>query len=216
MTIIPKDDLLKRVRVATPCPADWDKMVGDARVRFCGSCKLNVYNLSDMSRAEAETLVRQAEGDDGKAHLCVRFYQRADGTMITADCPVGLLARATRGVRRRVAFYASCGAALTLTSLSWARGQQNRSPFSDEVAAIAADPQAWREYQPVPVRTFLQRVDPAPITAVAGGISVAPAPPRELGRVTMGAPILRSRPQPLMGEIASRSPNGNAANRVDK
>ena len=72
MTIIPKDDLLKRVHIATPCPADWDKMVGDARVRFCGSCQLNVYNLSDMSRAEAETLVRHAEGEEDP-HLCVRF-----------------------------------------------------------------------------------------------------------------------------------------------
>ena len=212
MTIIPKDDLLKRVHIATPCPADWDKMVGDARVRFCGSCKLNVYNLSGMSRAEAEILVRQAEGEESSPHLCVRFYRRADGTMITSDCLVGLLARAARGVRRRVAFYASCGAALALTSLSWARGQQSRSPFSDEVAAIAADPQAWRENQPVPVRTFLERMDPAPITAVAGGIGVAPPQ----GRPTMGAPMPLPHPNRLMGRIAFRPAKGNAANRVDK
>lgn len=202
MTIIPKDDLLKRVHIATPCPADWDKMVGDERVRFCGSCKLNVYNLSDMRRTEAETLVRQAEGEDGAAHLCVRFYRRADGTMITRDCPVGLLARASRGVRRRVAFYASCGAALALTSLSWARGgRQDRSSFNDEITAIAADPHAWRARQPVPVRTLLERVDPVSPPAIAGGMSVAPMP-RELGRATMGAPAPLPRPQPLVGKIA--------------
>jgi hypothetical protein len=174
-------------------------MVGDARVRFCGSCQLNVYNLSDMSRAEAETLVRQAEGEDGP-HLCVHFYRRADGTMITRDCPVGLLARAARGVRRRVAFYASCGAALALTSLSWARGQQNRPALGDEVAAIRTDLQAWRDRQPVAVQTLLERVDPAaPGSAIAGGMSVAPM---IQGRPVMGSMPAPSQPQPVAGKIA--------------
>ena len=52
--------------------------------RFCGECSLNVYNLSGMTRDEAENLIQNAEG-----RLCVRFYQRADGTVITEDCPVG-------------------------------------------------------------------------------------------------------------------------------
>ena len=29
--------LLSRARIAAPCDASWDDMVGDARVRFCGS-----------------------------------------------------------------------------------------------------------------------------------------------------------------------------------
>ena len=84
---------LDEVRVAAPCPADWGAMVGDERVRFCERCSLNVYNLSGMSRREAEALVSNAEG-----RLCVRFYRRADGTILTNNCPVGLSA-----VRRRVA-----------------------------------------------------------------------------------------------------------------
>ena len=78
------DSPLNNIRVASPCPADWDQMYGDSRKRFCGECKLNVYNLSGMTRDEAETLVMNAEG-----RLCVRFYQRRDGTIITRDCPVG-------------------------------------------------------------------------------------------------------------------------------
>jgi hypothetical protein len=42
--------------------------------------------------AEAERLVVEKEG-----RLCVRFHRRADGTVLTRDCPVGLrrwLARA--------------------------------------------------------------------------------------------------------------------------
>lgn len=75
---------LANVRVASPCPANWDEMVGDDRKRFCGQCKLNVYNLSGMRQDEAENLLLNAEG-----RLCVRFYRRTDGSVLTQDCPVG-------------------------------------------------------------------------------------------------------------------------------
>ena len=83
---------LDHVRVAAPCPAEWDSMIGSERVRFCGQCQLNVYNLSEMSKREAEALITKTEG-----RLCVRYYQRADGTILTNNCPVGL-----RALKRRV------------------------------------------------------------------------------------------------------------------
>lgn len=91
---------LDNVNVATPCLADRDSMFGNERVRFCGQCSLNVYNLSEMSRGEAESLIARTEG-----RLCVRYYRRKDGSIITQDCPVGLRAlkrRASR-IRRAVA-----------------------------------------------------------------------------------------------------------------
>jgi hypothetical protein len=78
---------LESIRIASPCRASWEKMAGDDRVRYCQECKLNVYNLSEMTRTEAERLIASREG-----RLCVRFYRRADGTMITQDCPKGLRA----------------------------------------------------------------------------------------------------------------------------
>jgi hypothetical protein len=77
--------LLDRITVATPCSAVWDKMVGDDRVRFCGGCEKNVYNLSAMTREEAEALLQETN-----AGVCVRFYQRADGKVMTQDCAVGV------------------------------------------------------------------------------------------------------------------------------
>ena len=77
--------LLDNVKVASPCSMSWHKMQGNDRVRFCGQCKLNVYHLSGMKRCEAESLLREHEG-----RLCVRYFQRADGTVMTKDCPVGL------------------------------------------------------------------------------------------------------------------------------
>jgi hypothetical protein len=83
----PGKNPLTSLEVASPCRASWEAMSGDDRVRFCDQCAKNVYNLSDMSRREAEALVRESEG-----RLCVRFYRRRDGTMLTDNCPVGLRA----------------------------------------------------------------------------------------------------------------------------
>jgi hypothetical protein len=77
--------LLARIRVATPCTADWNEMTGDERVRHCAHCKKDVFNLSDMSREQAERLIIEKRGD-----LCARYYQRSDGTILLADCSIGL------------------------------------------------------------------------------------------------------------------------------
>ena len=47
------DSFLDDIQIATPCSASWDDMRGDDRVRHCGDCRMNVYNLSEMTRAEA-------------------------------------------------------------------------------------------------------------------------------------------------------------------
>lgn len=78
------DNPLSNVKIASPCSADWNRMAGDERKRFCGDCKMNVYNLSGMTKYDAENLLKNAEG-----RLCVRYFQRADGTIMTKDCPVG-------------------------------------------------------------------------------------------------------------------------------
>ena len=93
---------LNNVTVAAPCPADWDSMIGSERTRFCRQCELNVYNLSAMSRHEAESLIARSEG-----RLCVRFYRRKDGSIITQDCPVGLRALKQRASRIKRAVAAS-------------------------------------------------------------------------------------------------------------
>jgi len=117
---------LAHVRVASPCRADWDQMIGSDRVRFCGQCSLNVYNLSAMTREAAESLIAANEG-----RLCVRFYRRRDGSIITQDCPVGL-----RAVRARVSYWTKAAAAAILTFLA-AMGFQsllsNFHPFEPRI-----------------------------------------------------------------------------------
>lgn len=72
---------LDGLRVEVPCHVSWDSMRGDDRVRYCNQCRLNVYHLSGMTRTDAEALIRKKEG-----RVCVRFFRRRDGTVITRDC----------------------------------------------------------------------------------------------------------------------------------
>jgi hypothetical protein len=96
---------LNNIKIASPCSADWNEMYGNERKRFCGDCKLNVYNLSGMTRDEAEELVMNAEG-----RLCVKFYKRADGSIITQDCPVGWAK-----VKQRAQIFATAAISLVLS-----------------------------------------------------------------------------------------------------
>ena len=99
---------LDLIKVASPCTAPWEAMSGDEHVRFCGQCAQNVYNLSEMTQTEAETLVADNEGK-----MCIRFYRRSDGTMLTKDCPVGW-----RAVKRRMAIIGGAAAAVVAASFS--------------------------------------------------------------------------------------------------
>jgi hypothetical protein len=101
------DSPLENLKIASPCSANWTEMYGDERMRFCGDCKLNVYNLSGMTKYDAENLLRLAEG-----RLCVRYIQRADGTILTQDCPVGWAK-----VKQRISVFASAAFAMIFSVL---------------------------------------------------------------------------------------------------
>jgi hypothetical protein len=99
------------LRVAKPCPVSWESMSGDDRMRFCRSCELNVYNISEMTPAEVQALVENSSG-----RVCAKMYRRADGTVITRDCPVGL--RKYRGQAAKY-YSAALGAILGLFTITF-------------------------------------------------------------------------------------------------
>jgi hypothetical protein len=102
---------LDRVRIASPCDVGWANMQGDERVRFCKRCQMHVYNLSGMTRNEAESLLRHREG-----RMCVSIFRRLDGTILTADCPIGLrLAR--RAMAKATGLAAVCASFVFAVSL---------------------------------------------------------------------------------------------------
>ena len=116
---------IDRMRIATPCPISWEQMIGDHRVRFCDHCQLNVYNISELSRAEAEKLIASTEG-----RLCARSFRRADGTVLTKDCPVGLRALRRLVAKRTAAVFAA------IVSLSGGAFGQHGSSKNGKTACI--------------------------------------------------------------------------------
>jgi hypothetical protein len=123
---------LDRVKIASPCTADWRFMLGNDMVRYCGQCDKNVYNLSAMTREQAESLIRRMEG-----RLCVRYYMRRDGTILNSDCPVGLRAFKQRVSRITTAIFAlliSFFANIGLMSFA-GRGRSMLSPVMGDMIA---------------------------------------------------------------------------------
>jgi hypothetical protein len=125
-THAPPLDLLNDIRIASPCHEAWDRMTGDDRARHCGSCDKTVYNLSAMTADEAAALFREREG-----RICVRLYRRRDGTVLTADCPVGRAKRFRRRVRYAVVVAASWLGLLPAT------GCEDRSRTTDMMGSPA-------------------------------------------------------------------------------
>lgn len=95
---------LDGISIASPCSANWAEMYGDERKRYCSECKLNVYNLSEMTQREAESFLINSEG-----RVCLRVFRRADGTVLTQDCPVGW-----RALKKRASQTATAALALIL------------------------------------------------------------------------------------------------------
>jgi hypothetical protein len=151
-------------------------MTGDERTRRCAQCNLSVHNIASLTRVEAETLLARHFDADGNARVgagrfCAQLYRRADGTILTADCPVGLAA--LRAKARRTA--SRVAAAIGLTSfVAWAAATESASfPFakSQPLSVIAA----WlRDPGPNPA-TALGAMRGK--VAVPGGVMIAPPPP---------------------------------------
>ena len=74
-------------------------MAGDNRVRFCQSCKQNVYDVSELNDDEVGALVFAHEG-----RLCVRMRVRPDGTLVSKDCRSRLRALKAKGTWGVVVF----------------------------------------------------------------------------------------------------------------
>ncbi len=67
---------LDSLHVPKPCPANWENMTGDSHVRLCRQCHKSVYNISDMTRKQAEAFVANSDGKQ-----CAIFYRYANGAV---------------------------------------------------------------------------------------------------------------------------------------
>ena len=133
------NELPMKARIASPCAARWEDMGGDQRVRFCDHCHKNVYNLSAMTAAEGTALLAAKGGQ-----VCARIYQRADGTVLTEDCPVGV-ARQWRRVKTLVAGGVAT-ILLTLANVSAIGREPNNAPGGRSSSRLmtSAEAAVWK------------------------------------------------------------------------
>jgi hypothetical protein len=172
--------LLESVRIASPCTANWDEMVGDERVRYCGSCQKDVYNLSGMPRDEAERLVRERAGE-----LCVRLYKRDDGTVLTADCPVGV----KRKRRRRLAVAVVTAGAAAAGAMYMAAARATMGAVSHNPTATmgsVAMPDDSAEAPPAP-----------PVAPQMGAVWMPPDQPTATAHPGVKAPPVKPQRAPV-------------------
>lgn len=145
---------LQKLQVASPCYERWDRMKGDDRVRHCASCKLNVYNVKELTAAEVEALVMRTHGQ-----LCMRLYRRWDGTLLTRDCPVGLQ-RARMRVAGAMATAAAFVAVLLFPILVKLGAQE--APMEHLTFEERLDELRWKTYEWPVIGFVMEKVYPPP------------------------------------------------------
>ena len=160
---------LERIEIALPCNADWDEMTGSEQIRYCTECDKYVYNLSAMTRREAEELVATR-----RSQMCTRMIRDLNGRAITLDSlpPVRLLGRRPGPIAR----------AVVSTILSIAPG----------AAAISKTPQASARLgrlssQNEPARKASRSVPGAATGAITGTVSDESGAPIQGAVVTLTA-----------------------------
>jgi len=170
---------LDLIEIASPCPVSWDKMVGDDRVRFCRECRLNVYNIAEMTREEAQQFVNQREG-----RMCVRFFRREDGTVLTKDCPIGVKALRQRFCRLLAAVASILAASLAGPLLGSFVDRRLAGRLSTPLTAIA------------------QWIDPSPM--FLGAVMLTPSNSNSLP-ISLGVEVVSPQQQSESAEDADHS-----------
>jgi len=163
--------LLERARVASPCPMKWDDLTptGENAIRHCEACGLNVHNFAELTARQAEALLQHA-AETGE-RLCGVLWRRADGTIITRNCPVGWRAARQRAVRAASRVAAAIGLVLT-GGLLFGGQREGRLGALARVRSLE------------PFRSIGEWISPTP-----------PPPPPPMGRMLVGDICVTPPPQ---------------------
>ncbi|NHZ79855.1 hypothetical protein F2P44_11290 [Massilia sp. CCM 8695] len=185
---------LQHIDIASPCTASWDKMQGDDRVRHCKDCNKNVFNLSAMPQADAAALL----ADNHSGDLCVRFYRRQDGTVISSDCSDSPRA-VVRQAWRKLPFMA--GAAMLALSAAGC-AMTDPVPVANVDAAVPTLP-------PLPPAPMMETMGAPPATRVDVPDNAKPAAPAG----ETGQQVKKAKSAEWLGNVAApRKPVKRAAN----
>ncbi len=155
---------LDQLRVSSPCEMSWEEMRGNEKARFCDSCQKHVYNFAAMTIEEGFALIEKTEGE-----FCGRLTRRSDGTLMTADCPVGLAAKARRFRRRLV--YSAIAAGMMVVGLVSLRQVRTAAregvivegpSVTDRIEEWVDDVRVWAGFPPLRAKSVVMGGCPAP------------------------------------------------------
>ncbi|MGE0706931.1 MAG: hypothetical protein AB7N76_02930 [Planctomycetota bacterium] len=195
-------DTLDRIDVASPCEVSWESMQGDERVRFCGHCNQSVYRLTEMPRAEAMDLLERVQGGE---KVCVRFARRADGTVVTNDCPTTV----RRGRRRPWAQVGAWAAGLASAVTAGMTTGCFEADASTTVKPQQQQPQPQQPQQQQPPQQQPPQQQPPQLPEIQGDMACPTEPetppkqqptsePEEMGKMVAPPP---REPQERMGRM---------------
>jgi hypothetical protein len=163
---------LDQLSVASPCEMSWEAMRGDDQARFCDQCEKHVYDFAAMTTAEGLALIERTEGK-----FCGRLTRRADGTVLTADCPIGLSAKISR-FRRRVVYSIVAAVVMLIGFLTLRRSAATDQTTGDSLPMINAKIEEWidtvREWAGLPPRRTVIIMGEIPPPPPVMGKIVAP------------------------------------------
>ncbi len=84
--------MTRRPLVPNPCHEDWDLLSPEDRGHFCTVCETKVWDLSGLTKEEAEAFLRAREGED----LCVSYRENSAGEVVHRPSPIVPLGRLVR------------------------------------------------------------------------------------------------------------------------
>ena len=189
-------DALDCIEIPIPCKASWDDMAGDERVRHCGDCRQNVYNIAAFSRREATQLLQQRSG-----RVCLRIFRRPDGTVITDDCRARLRAARKRGLlifagTLVVVFWAQiCAQFVGMMGLKRVLGSGGHTMGAPVIRGVRPEVPVMGALPPGPVMG-------EPPVPVMGEAPLIPTPHKvQKGRIRPGKPVKKPELE-LKGKVA--------------
>lgn len=127
-TVTMAKNLIDRISVESPCSESWDEMTGNANVRFCSHCSKDVHNLSEITRKQAEALIKRSNGK-----LCVRYRADQNGRVINQPPML------TKITRRATVAAGVLAASLAAGTAVYAQGDARFSkadPLTEKTVAV--------------------------------------------------------------------------------
>lgn len=196
--------------ITGPCPIDLDAIGFDrsGRVSHCTHCRKNVHQLSNMTREQARSFLRDNKGKT----LCISYARDAQGSIrfrqppVVAPAPVLVPVGRLHSRRSRAAgMVAAFGMGVALAACA-PHGEGPPTPDVAEIEAVvptAQDPRKPAPVEPVEVVEPVEPVEPVEVMArdrPTAGVAVIPDEMMDGEIEVPDLDVIDPQPQPCDGE----------------